>query len=104
MLILKTDIVDVYRLADTGSKEEYGVTPVLTGLDCQIVPASEDIIAIYGGGQTFALYEIYFAEALDLQTGDKLVSGAKTYFVRDAPMKVESILLTYTRVIGGVVV
>jgi hypothetical protein len=104
MKILHTDTVDIYRLADTGSQEEYGDDPVLVELSCQIVPASEDIIAIYGGGQVFSLYEIYFDQAIDLETGDKIVSGAKEYFVRDAPMKVESSLLTYTRVIGGVAV
>lgn len=102
-LPLITNTVSVYRFARTGSKEAYGDDPALTGLDCQIVPASNDILAIYGGNPSYALYQIFFSENVTLKTGDKLVSGDVQYIVKDVPMRVENRLLSYTKVVAEVV-
>lgn len=104
MQLFTTDTVNVYRLIETGSKEEYGVNPVYQDLDCQVTPAGEEIIAIFGGGQSFSLVEIFFTANVTLKNGDKLVSGDTTWIVRDAPVRVHNRFMSYTRVIGGVVV
>lgn len=101
-LALITDTVAVYRLTRSGNQESYGASPVITGLDCQIVPASNELLAIYGGNPSFALFAIHFDENVEVQTGDKLVSGSTAYIVRDVPMRVENRLLSYTKVIAGV--
>jgi hypothetical protein len=102
-LPLITDTVSVYRLTRTVNKEAYGASPVITGLDCQIVPAGTEVLAIYGGNPSYSLFEIYFDENVTLKNGDKLVSGATAYVVRDVPMRVENRLLSYTKVVAEVV-
>lgn len=102
-LALITDTVSVFRLTRTGAKEAYDVTPVLTGLDCQIMPASNDLLAIYGGNPGYALFTIHLDENAQIKTGDKLVSGSTEYIVRDVPMRVENRLLSYTKLITEVV-
>ncbi len=102
-LPLTTDTVSVYRLTRTGAKEAYAETPAITGLDCQIVPAGTEVLAIYGGNPSYSLYEIHFDENVQLRNGDKLVSGSTAYIVRDVPMRVENRLLSYTKVIAEVV-
>jgi hypothetical protein len=57
--ILITDVVDVYHLTRTGNKETYPLTPDITGLNSQIVPASEDILAVYPGVPAYRLYEVF---------------------------------------------
>lgn len=104
MQLFTTHTVNVYRLEESGSKESYGLTPVYENVDCQVTPASEDVIAIYGGGQTFSLVEIFFTANIELKNGDKLVAGQESWIVRDAPVKVSNRFVHYTRVIGGVVV
>ncbi len=95
-----TDIVNVYRLTRTGNKEAFGQDPVATDLDCSIVPASTDIVALYGGNLSLALYEIFFSENVEVLNGDKLVSGAKEYIVRGTPMAINNRFLSCTEVVG----
>jgi len=85
MYLLPTHVVDVYRLTKTGSTESYSATPTITGLDCAILPASTEIIAIYPGENAFALHDIFFDEPADLKTGDKLTSGASEWIIRGVP-------------------
>ena len=99
-----TDTVSVYRLEKTGSKEAYGEEPILTGLDCQILPASNEIVALYGGNPAVQLFEIHFSEHAELHNGDKLVSGATSYVVRGMPTAFNNRYLSYTRVIGEVAI
>jgi hypothetical protein len=103
-LALITDTVSVYRLARTGAKEAYAVDPALTGLDCQITPASTETLAVYGGNPSYSLYELYFDENVQLKNGDKLTTLTGTaYIVRDVPMRVENRLLSYTKIVAEVV-
>ena len=104
MHFLITDTASVYRLERTGSKEAYGASPVVSGLDCQITPASSDILAIYGGNPGYALYQIFFTENVTLKPGDKLVSNDIEYIVKDVPMRNENRLLSFTKVVAEVVV
>lgn len=101
-LPLITDTVSVYRLTRTGAKEAYSDSPEIQGLDCQIVPAGTDVIAIYGGNPSYSLFEVHFDENVQLKNGDRLVAGSTTYVVRDVPMRVENRLLAYTKVIAEV--
>src|SRR5690348_6689963 len=98
-----TDTVAVYRLTRTGTKDAYGETPVVTGLDCAITPAGTDILAVYGGEPSFALFEIYFSEVVTLKNGDKLVSGSNEYIVRGVPQVVDNRYQYHTKVIGEMV-
>lgn len=54
MHLFPTDTITVYRLEDANNQESYGATPVYQNVDCQILPASDEIIAIYGGGMIFS--------------------------------------------------
>ena len=47
--IMITDTVDVFRLTRTGDKETYSATPVIAGLRCQIIPATNDIGSLQTG-------------------------------------------------------
>jgi len=95
-----TDTVDVFRLTRTGNKDAYGVTPVLTGLDCTITPAGSDIVAVYGGNPSLAMYEIFTGEAVTLKNGDKLVSGSTEYIVQGVPQVVDNRYMYYQKMIG----
>lgn len=99
-----TDTVDVYRMARTGQRDAYGDEAEYTGLDCLIVPAGPDIVAVYGGQPSLALFEIYFNEVVTLRNGDKLVTATDVaYVVRGVPQKVENRYLYYQKVIGEMV-
>ncbi len=95
-----TDTVDIYRIARTGNKDAYGVSPVATGLDCCITPASTDIVAIYGAGPSVSLYEIFFSENIIIRNGDKLNSGGVEYVVRGVPAVVDNRYMAYTQALG----
>jgi hypothetical protein len=93
--------VAVYRLTRAGNKDAYAATPVITGLKCAIFPAGEDIVAIYGGQPSLALYEVYIAQEAVLENGDKLTSGADEYIIRGVPEVYRSAYINYLRVIAG---
>lgn len=99
-----THTVDVYRRTRTGYKDAFAEDPILTGLDVSVVPASTDLIAVYGGGETFALSEIYTTEKVELKNGDKLTDGTRTWLVKGAPFNVDNHLMAYTMVVGQEVV
>lgn len=90
----------VYRLERSGSLDAYGATPVRAAVPFQILPAGPDILAVYGGQPSFALYECWTGQPVDLRNGDKLVSGGRTWIVRGEPQVVDDPLLRYVRVIG----
>ena len=87
MYILTTHVVDVLRLTKSGATESYNPTPISSGLDCAILPASAETIAVYPGINAFALHDIFFDEPCDLKTGDKLVNtaGADEWIIRATP-------------------
>lgn len=81
-----THSVSVYRLLKTGNKEDYGTTPTATGLDCGIVPAGNDIVAVYPDIPAYALYEVYVHESFSFKIGDKLVDvSSNEYILRGVP-------------------
>ena len=102
--ILITDTVDVFRLTRVGDKESYGLTPVITGLRCQILPASNDILAVYPDIPAYQLYEIYFFKNTLVKNGDKLKSGSIEYILRGVPQAVDNKYMTYQRLVGEKVV
>jgi ketol-acid reductoisomerase len=103
-LVVVTDTVSVYRLTRTGNKEGYGGSPVLTGLACQIIPASTEVLAIYGGNPSYALFEVCFDADVTIRSGDKLVSEEGVeYIVRDVPMPIKTPYLAFTKAVAEVV-
>jgi len=99
-----THVVDVYRLTASGNNQAYPSSPIYTGLDCGILPLSNDILAIYPGESAYALYEIYFYEVLDIKNGDKLKSGGSEWIVRGVPQVVDTHYIYYQKVLGEKVV
>lgn len=99
-----THSVEIYRLARSGNNEQYDSTPIYTGIECGIFPASPDILAIYPGESSFSLFEVYIYETISLKNGDKLKFGATEWIVRGVPVVYETNQLFYTRVIGEQVV
>lgn len=99
-----THSVDIYRLVRSGNTEQYDSTPVYTGIECGIFPASTDILAIYPSESAFALFEIYIYETVTLKNGDKLKVGSSEWIVRGVPIVYETNQMYYTRVIGEQVV
>lgn len=85
MFHLITHNVSVYRLTRNGGKEEYAATPIATGIDCGIVPASNDILAVYPGEAAYSLHEVFIYEPVGFKLGDKLVSGSEEYILRGVP-------------------
>lgn len=102
--LLITDIADLFRLTRTGDKESYPLTPERTGLRCQIMPASADILAVYPGEPSYQLYEIFTYDMDLIKNGDKLKTPAADYIVRGEPQKVNTALLKYQRIVGEKVV
>ena len=101
---LITDTVDIFRLERTGNTEAYGPTPVVTGIDCGIFPAGNDILAVYPGMPSFAIFEIYVYEPTTIQNGDKLNSGGTEYIVRGTPQVIDNRYMFTQRLVGEKVV
>ena len=102
--LLITDTCDLYRLVRIGDKESYGGTPILTGLKCQIMPASSDILAVFPGEPSYQLYEIFMYSMDTIKNGDKLKSGSTEYIVRGVARTVNTSLLKYQQIVGEKVV
>lgn len=81
-MIATTNLCDVYHLTIVGSTDIYNDTPDITGLDMGIFPAGTNILAIYPGQPSFALYELFTEEVCTLVNGDKIVSDSDTWIVR----------------------
>lgn len=97
---LITDVVDIYRLTRTGDKEEYALTPEYTGLNAQILPATEAILAVYPGLPAFSLFEIYLFVNNPIAVGDKIISGGNEYMVRGVSYAVDTSYMTYQQIVG----
>ncbi len=102
--LLITDTADLFRLTRTGGKEQYGATPVRTGLKCQIMPASADILAVFPGEPSYQLYEIFTYDMDLIKNGDKLKSGTTEYIVRGVPRVVNTSELKYQQLVGEKVI
>jgi hypothetical protein len=100
MRIPTTHVFNVYRLSTTGVNEEYSGTPVYTGVDAAVLPASTDVLAVFGGSPSYQLYEIFIFEYVDLKVGDKLIQSGETYIVQDSPQVVNIPYFFYVRVVG----
>ena len=101
---LITDTAELLRLTRTGDKESYPLSPERTGLKCQIMPASADILAVYPGEPSYQLYEIFTYDMGLIKNGDKLKAPNADYIVRGEPQKVDTALLKYQRIVGEKVV
>jgi hypothetical protein len=95
---------DIYRLERSGNTGAYGGDPVYEAIPFQILPAGPEILAVYGGQPSFALYECWTGKTVTLKNGDKLVAGDRAWIVRGEPQVVADPLLAYVRVIGQEVV
>ena len=99
-----THTLDVYRLIRSGNNEQYDATPVYTAIECGIFPASSDVLAVYPGESSFALFEIYIYENITLKNGDKLKVGTNEWIIRGVPQVYDTNQLFYVRAIGEQVV
>ena len=102
--IMITDTVDVFRLTRTGDKETYSATPVIAGLRCQIIPATNDILGVYPDVPAYQLFEIYCFKNVEIKHGDKFKSGSIEYIVRGVAQSVDNKYMTYQRIVGEKVV
>lgn len=103
---LKIDItnkIDVYRLTRTGDDEEYGGSPVITGLDAQIIPASNDIAIFYPDIPTHQLFDMFIFTTDDIKNGDKFTDGSSEWIIRGVSFKISN-LMTYQRLVGQQIV
>lgn len=80
-----TDTVDIYRLNSADDKEQYSQTPSYTGLKVTLVPVGNDIQTAFPGDAVYSLYQMVVYDTVDIQNGDKVVSGTGTYYVRGVP-------------------
>ncbi len=94
-----THSADVYRLTRTGDTESYHTTPVITGLECGIFPASTDILAVYPGESSFQLYECYVYEFVVLKNGDKFKALGEEWIARGVPQVFDTNHLYYQRLV-----
>ena len=99
-----THTLDVYRLTRSGNNEQYDLSPVYSGIECGIFPASPDVLAVYPGESSFALFEIYIYENVALKNGDKLKYGSVEWIIRGVPQVYDTNQLFYVRAIGEQVV
>lgn len=97
---LITDTVSVYDFARTGDTEEHGATASITGLDVGIFPAGPDIVALYGGVGSYALFEIFVYEPCTIKTGAKIVSGSTTYQVQGVAEVIDNRYMYYQRLVA----
>lgn len=95
-----THVFNVHKFIKTGDTESYDATPLYTGVDACVVPASTDILAVYPGVASYQLFEIHVFENVVLKNGYKLKNDSEEYIIRGEPMKVENIYLSFIKVIG----
>jgi hypothetical protein len=102
----ETHNVSVYRQKATGSKSDYDTVATYTGVDCAILPAGTDILALYPGESVMQLYEVIIQEAgYTIRNGDKLVdSSGNSWIIRGVPQVFNLPHLYYQRCVGEKVI
>jgi hypothetical protein len=85
MLILN-HTVDVYNPTQANGSQSYPAEPTHVGLACGIHPSNNPNLQIsFPDVPASSLFELFFEEALIIQTGTKLVEGDKTWVVKGQP-------------------
>jgi hypothetical protein len=92
-----THTVNVHRLTKTGNNTEYGASPVISGLDCSIFPASTDTLAVYPDLPAYATYEGFTQESATLKLGDKLKVATEEFIIRGVPQVYDTNYAYYQR-------
>jgi hypothetical protein len=102
----ETHNVSVYRQVANGNKSDFDTTPTYTGVDCMIIPAGTDILALYPGESIMQLYEIGVQErGYTLKNGDKLVdSSGNSWIIRGVPQVFDLPQMYYLRCVGEKVI
>lgn len=93
-----TDSINVYRITRVGNTESYGVSPILSGIDAQITPAGNDILALYPDVPVVQLFDCFIFQNDEIKNGDKFVSGAKSWIVRGVSYKIDGPLMIFQRI------
>lgn len=101
--LLINDTVDIYRLNRTGDKESYDVTPVLSSIKAQVIPASSEILAVFPGQPSYQLYEIFIYEMTPIENGDKLIGALGEFIVRGEAQIVNTSVLKFQQLVGEMV-
>lgn len=98
--------VDIYHLTRNGNDNEYEAQPSYQKVECCILPASNDIMAIYPAQNSYSLFEIFLYENVTIKNGDKLASSITggEWIVRGVAQVHDTNLMYYTKVVGEQVV
>jgi len=93
-----THTIDVYHLQLTGNKETYPVSPDASGIDCQLLPASTDIVVYYPNIPAYQLYDAFIFTDDQILIGDRVKdSDNRVFIVRGVTYKVDTVYMSYQR-------
>lgn len=81
-----THTISVYRFVTQNNKDGHSSSPAYTGVGVTIVPASNDIVAMYGQ-PAHIMFTLYVDREMTFTTGDKIVAGTDVWYVRGTEQK-----------------
>ena len=100
-----TDVVSIYKLQRSGNVETYSSTPAYTNINACIGPTGDDIQTSEGGVYSYQLFEVFIWDiTVQINNGDKIVSGVTTYLVTGTPNAYSNRFIQATRTLAKVVV
>jgi hypothetical protein len=73
--------VDVQRMATTGQGISKEMTPLYTGIQCNVQPADNQT-AIDNGWNFGQAYNVFFDDGTDIKKGDKILFGGMVLIVQ----------------------
>jgi len=81
-----TDLVSIYKQKRTGNTEQYSDVPDYENVNCVISPSGIDILSSEGGVASYSPFQIFIYDiTVQINNGDKIVSGNVSYFVTGSP-------------------
>src|SRR5437870_3138761 len=81
-----TDVVSIYKQKRTGNKEAYDTNAAYINVNACITPTGDHIIPSEGGVESYQLFQIFIWDTtIQLNNGDKIVSGNMNYLATGAP-------------------
>jgi len=92
-----TNTFSVYRLKRTLNVEVYDTTPTYTGVEAQVTPADNEILALYPDVPAAQLFDCFIFINSLIKNGDKLIDGSEEFIVRGVAFSIDGPLMTYQR-------
>lgn len=81
-----TDLLMIYKQTRTGDALQYGSVPDYSNVNATISPTNMEIQTGEGGVSSFQLFEVFIWDiTVQINNGDKLVSGNTEYYVSGSP-------------------